>query len=87
MSLSNSSLDFRPRPPETTLPAVASSGRSEVARSSEIHSVGEGDLGSVPSSIEAVLSSAASEAGKEVVRTVRILIGSVDWTVRMALPA
>ena len=25
--------------------------------------------------------------GKEVLRTVRILVGSVDWTVRMALPA
>ena len=52
---SNCSLDLRPRPPETTRVAVARSGRSDLARSSEIQVVGHGALGSEPSSISALL--------------------------------
>jgi hypothetical protein len=86
MRRSNSSFDFRPRPPETTFSAEASSGLSDLARSSETHSVGQGALGSTPSSTEAELEP-DSAGGKDVCRTVRSLMGSVDWTVRMALPA
>lgn len=84
--LSNCSFDFRPRPPETTFDAVARSGRSDTARSSESHSVLMGSLGSVPSASSAE-PSAISAAAKAVPRIVMILMGSVDWTVRMALPA
>lgn len=83
---SNSDLDFRPRPPETTLEAEASSGRSDLARSSDSQVVGFGTLGSSPVEIEAE-PPVGDAAGKAVLRTVRIFIGSVDWTVRMALPA
>lgn len=83
---SNSSFDLRPLPPETTFPAVASSGRSDFAKSSDIHSVLISTLGSDPSTIEADPPS-ASAAAKAVPRTVTIFILSVDWTVRMALPA
>lgn len=84
--LSNCSLDFRPRPPETTREAVARSGRSDFWRSSEIQVVGHGALGSVPSSIFALLEPSCA-AGKAVPRIVIIFMGSVDWTVRIALPA
>lgn len=84
--MSNSSLDLRPRPPETTFSAEPRSGRSDLARSSEIHSVGEGALGSMPSSRVAE-PPVVSGAGKAVPRTVMIFIASLDWTVRMALPA
>lgn len=86
MSLSNSSFDLRPRPPDTTFPAVASSGRSDLANSSETHSVGDGAFGSVPSSNDAEPPS-ASAGGNDVCLTVRSLIGSEDCTVKMALPA
>lgn len=49
--------------------------------------MGERVFGSRPDEIEAVFEEEGSAAGKEVVRTVMILIGSVDWRVRMALPA
>lgn len=83
---SNSSFDFRPRPPETTREAVERSGRSEVARSSEIQVVGVEALGSVPSSRVPLPPSAAPD-GNAVPRTVMIFVESVDWTVRIALPA
>lgn len=86
ISLSNSSFDFRPRPPETTLVAVARSGRSDLARSSDTHSVSGSTLGSTPSVISADPPS-VSAAGKAVPRTVIILMLSVDWTVRAAFPA
>lgn len=86
MIWSNCSFDFRPRPPETTLLALARSGRSDLARSSETHSVWISTLGSVPSRISAELP-AASAGAKAVPRTVIILIVSADCTVRMAFPA
>lgn len=86
ISLSNCSFDLRPLPPDTTLPAVARSGRSDFARSSETHSVGDSDLGSTPSVISAEPPE-ISAAGKAVPRIVMILIGSEDWRVMMALPA
>lgn len=86
ISWSNCSLDFSPRPPETTLLAVARSGRSDLVRSSEIHSVTGSTLGSIPSVMSADPSS-SSAAAKAVPRTVMILIWSVDWTVSSALPA
>lgn len=86
MMVSNWSFDFRPRPPETTFPAVARSGRSDLARSSESHSVSASLLGSSPvvTSAEPLPSSAA---GNEVPRVVINLMGSLDSTVRSALPA
>ena len=86
MRASNCSLDFRPRPPETTRVAVARSGREDVWRSSETQVVGQGAWGSSPAVIEALLE-AIEAAGKAVPRIVRILMGSEDWTVRIALPA
>jgi hypothetical protein len=86
MRRSNSSLDFRPRPPDTTLVAVPRSGRSLLARSSDTHSVAQGACGSVPSLMEAE-PPMVSAAGKAVLRTVMSLIESEDWTVAMALPA
>lgn len=86
ISRSNSSFDLRPRPPETTFFADASSGRSDFARFSEIHSVGEGVLGSMPSSMDAEPPEVSAGAN-DVCRTVMSLMGSVLWTVRMALPA
>ena len=77
MILSNSSFDFNPRPPETTLPAVARSGRSDFAKSSESHSVLFSILGSIPSDISAEPPS-ASAAAKAVPLTVIILILSDD---------
>lgn len=86
MIWSNCSLDFRPRPPETTLLAVARSGRSDFAKSSESHSVLISAWGSMPSAIVAEPPS-ASAAANAVPRMVTILTLSDDWTVRMALPA
>lgn len=83
---SNSSFDFRPRPPETTFSAVARSGLSDLARSSLIHSVAQAELGSSPSEREAFPPVAAPEA-KAVPRTVTILGLSLVWTVRIAFPA
>jgi hypothetical protein len=50
---SNSSFDFRPRPPDTTRLAEASSGRSDLVRFSETHSTELDSLGSTPSSTDA----------------------------------
>lgn len=86
INLSKSSFDFRPRPPETTLVAVARSGRSDFARSSDTHSVSDSTFGSIPSVISAEPPS-VSAAGKAVPRTVMTLMSSVDWTVRTAFPA
>ena len=77
MYLSNCSLDFRPRPPETTRLAVARSGRSDVCRSSETQVVGQGALGSSPVVTGALLE-AIGAAGKAVPRIVIILMGSED---------
>ena len=84
--LSNCSFDFKPRPPETTFPAVAKSGLSDFARFSDIHSVGQAVLGSTPSVISAD-PSPNSAAANAVPRIVIILIASDDWTVRIAFPA
>lgn len=86
MSLSNCSFDLRPRPPETTLVAVARSGRSDFWRSSDIHSVELSAFGSTPSAISAEPPS-ASAGGNAVPRVVMILIESDDWQVRIAFPA
>lgn len=83
---SNCSLDLRPRPPDTTRVAATRSGRSDAVNSSEIHSVGEGAWGSTPSTISAE-PSVASAGVKAVPRMVMSLMGSDDWTVRVALPA
>ena len=83
---SNSSFDFKPRPPETTLPAVAKSGLSDFVRFSETHSVELSALGSTPSSTDADPPS-ASAAGNAVPLIVIILISSDDSTVAIAFPA
>ena len=80
---SNSSFDFRPRPPETTRSAVASSGRSLLARSSDTQVTWLSILGSTPSSTAAEPPSLVVFA-KAVARTVMTLMESVDWTVRGA---
>ena len=86
MTRSNSSFDFSPRPPETTREAVPRSGRSDLESSSETNSVRAGALGSFPSTICADPPS-VSVPWKAVPRTVMSFVGSLDWTVRMALPA
>ena len=83
---SNCSFDFKPRPPDTTLSAVARSGRSLLVKFSEIQVVGQGALGSMPSSI-GVDADPKGAAAKAVPRIVITLIESEDWTVRIALPA
>lgn len=77
MILSNSSFDFNPRPPDMTLLAVARSGRSDFAKSSESHSVLISTLGSTPSTISAE-PPPTSAAAKAVPLIVIILILSDD---------
>lgn len=77
ISRSNCSLDFRPRPPETTLLAVARSGRSDLARSSETHCVSDLKFGSTPSTMSAEPPSSPA-AANAVPRIVTIFILSED---------
>ena len=57
-----------------------------MVRSSETQVVGHGALGSTPSTTDAE-PPVCSAGAKAVPRTVIILMGSEDWTVRIALPA
>jgi len=87
MSRSNSSFDLRPRPPDTTRLAEASSGRSDLVRFSDSHSVVVVvDLESTPSSTLPEPDS-RSVTWKAVPRTVMALVESDDSTVTMAFPA
>lgn len=86
ISLSNSSFDLTPRPPDTTLLADARSGRSDFARSSDSHCTGHSDSGSDPCTTSAAPPSRASK-GKAAALTVMTFVFSVHRTVRIAFPA
>ena len=84
MTAWNSSAEPRARPPETTILAAPSSGRSDLTISSDTKAV----LGASPAatlSTEADPPSAA--AAKAVGRTVMTFLASADWTVSSAFPA
>ena len=75
-----------PRPPETTTPAVVSSGRPEVLRVWPSKRASAGASGTSTGST-AALPPVAAAGSNAVPRTVSILIGSVACTVAIALPA
>ena len=78
-------LDPTPRPPETTIPALVSSGRSDAATLSSTHSDRPGLSAALMVSTGALPPSAA--ASKVEVRIVTTLAASLDFTVWIALPA
>mgnify|MGYP001129901689 CR=1 FL=1 len=80
---SNVSLLPKARPPETTIFAEPSSGRSEICASSETRRESV-----VSAGLSVMVVTPASEVGgKAEARTVTMRLASADCTVSMALPA
>ncbi|MCY1458349.1 hypothetical protein D9M71_757230 [compost metagenome] len=75
-----------PRPPETTILAAVSSGRSDLASSSPTKAEMPA-LCAAPTASTAAEPPSAATASKPVVRTVITLMAALDCTVAMALPA
>eukprot|EP00962_Isochrysis_galbana_P014845 scaffold4252_cov114-Isochrysis_galbana.AAC.5 len=86
-SMAKFSLVLRPRPPDTTVFADASSGRSLLATSSLSHSDLPAGATSTPAAATVADPPSADAFSKDVGRTVNTLIGSSDLTVARALPA
>ena len=79
--------DCMPRPPEITMRAVVSSGRSLLLSSSPAKTTLS--VASPPASTVSIAAEPPSAAAgsKVVLRTVITLVSSFDWTVARALPA
>ena len=72
------------RPPETTILAAPSSGRSDLTISSPTKAALPA---SAPATVSTVAEPPSAAAAKAVGRTVMTFLASDDWTVSSALPA